>query len=80
MIKEGPLLVLKDAIIHGDVLLVTVGSPELKWDGIRVDNPDGKSKIFPVGAYDGATLGLIDNTMLGIADYFKLLCYIIINF
>ena len=44
----------------------------MKCEGIRVDNPDGNYKIFPVGTSDGEPLGLIDNTMLGIYDYSKL--------
>ena len=72
VIKEGPLLVLKDIIIDVDVIWGTVGYPEWKCEGIRVDNPDGNSKIFPVGTSDGEPLGLIDNTMLGIADCSKL--------
>ena len=72
VIKEGNLIVLEDTIIDGDVLWGTVGSPAQKCEGIRVDNPDRNSKIFPVGTSDGELLGLIDNIILGIADYSKL--------
>ena len=72
LIKEENLLGLKDTIIDSDVLWGTVGSPEWKCEGIRVDNPDGNSKIFPVGTSDDEPLGLIDNTMLGISDSSKL--------
>ena len=68
----GDLLGLKDNIIDGDVIWGNVGSPEWKFDGIRVDNPDGNSKGFLFGTAEGETLGLIDNTMLGVADYSKL--------
>ena len=68
-IKEVLLLLLNDTIIDGDVLWGTVGSPEWKCEDIRVDNFGGNSKTFPVGTSDGEPLGLIDNTMLGIADY-----------
>ena len=49
-----------------------MGYPERKFDGIRLDNPDGNSKVFSFGTTEGGTLGLIDNTMLGVADYSKL--------
>ena len=39
---------------------------------MREENPDGNSKIFPVGKSDGEPLGFIDNKMLGIADSSKL--------
>ena len=71
-IKYGPLLGFKDTVIDGDVLWGTVGSPEWKCEGIRVGNPDGNSKIFSVGTYDGEPLGFTDNIILGIADYSKL--------
>ena len=71
-IKGGALLGLKDNIIDGGVLWVTVGSPQWKFDGIRVEKPDGKSKGFSFGTAEGETLGLIDNTMLGVADSSKL--------
>ena len=71
-INEGPLIGLKDNIIDGDVLLGTVGYTDWKYEGTRVDNPDGNSKIFLVGTYYGETLGLIENRMLSIADYSKL--------
>ena len=45
-----------------------VGSTEWKCDDISVDNPDGKSKGFLVGTSDVATLGLIENTMLGVSE------------
>ena len=67
-IKEGPLLRFNYTIIGGDVLWVTVGYPEWKFEGIRVDNPDVNSKIFPVVTSDGEPIGLIDKTMLGIDD------------
>ena len=71
-IKEGHLLVLKDTIIDVDVLWGTVDSPEWKCEEIRVDNPDGDSKIFSVGTSDCEPLGIIENKMLGIADSLKL--------
>ena len=45
-IKGGNLLGFKDTIIYGDAILGTVGSPEWKCDGIRLDKPDRKSKLF----------------------------------
>ena len=48
-----------------------MGSPELKCNVARVDNPDGNSKVFPFGASEGETIGLIDNTMSGVADFSK---------
>ena len=72
VIKEGPLLGLKDKIIEGDVLWGTVGSLEWKYEGIRVEKLDGKSKRVQVVTSDGETLGFIDNTMLGINDSSKL--------
>ena len=49
-----------------------MGSPELKNDGKIVDKLDGNSKGFSFETTEGETLGLIDNTMLGVADYSKL--------
>ena len=72
VIKEGPLIGLKDNIIDVDVILGTVGYPELKCEFIRVGNPDGNSKIFPVGTSDGEPLRLIDNTILSISESSKL--------
>ena len=69
--RGGPLFGLKDNIIDDDVLWGTVGSPELKCNVARVDNPDGKSKGFLVGTSDVATLGLIENTMLGVSESSK---------
>ena len=37
-----------------------------------VDNPDGNYKRFQVVTSDSATLGLINNTIIGFADYSKL--------
>ena len=71
-LKGGTLPWLKDTIMDDGLLWGTVGSLELKCEGIRVDNPDGNSKMFPVGTSDGATLGLINNKMLGISDSSKL--------
>ena len=70
--KVEPLLGFKDIIIDGDVCWGTVGSPEWKFNGLIVDNSDVNSQVFRVGTSDGATLGLIDNTMLSVADYSKL--------
>ena len=61
---------MKDTIIDVDMIWGTVGSPEWKYKGIRVDNRDGKSKLLPVGTSDGEPIGLINNTILGIADFF----------
>ena len=63
---------MKDTIIDGDVLWGTVGYPEWKFDSIRIDNPDVNSKLFSFGTTEGETLGLIDNTMLGVSDSPKL--------
>ena len=71
-IKEGPLLGFNNNIIDSVVIWGTVGSPEGKQECKRVDHPDGNHKIFPVRTSDGATLGLIENTMIGISDYSKL--------
>ena len=49
-----------------------MGSPELKYDAIRVDNPDGNCKVFSFGTTEGGKLGPIYNTMLGVADSSKL--------
>ena len=46
----------------------TIGSPEWKWDGIRVDNPSGNYEGFPFETYEGKTIGLIDNTILSVDD------------
>ena len=70
--KEGPLLGLRDTIIDGDIIWGTMGPPEWKCKGIRVDNLDWNSNIFPVSTSDGEPLGPIDNTMLGISDYYRL--------
>ena len=40
--------------------------------GTRVDNYDGNSEGFPVGASDGASLSLIDSIMLFVAYSYKL--------
>ena len=40
-------------------------------DGISVDNSEGNSEGFTVGTYYDATLGLIDSTVLGVADSSK---------
>ena len=63
---------MKDNIIDGDVLWGTVGYPEWKCEGIRVENPNGNTQMFLVGTSEVETLGLIDNTMLGVADSSKL--------
>ena len=63
---------MKDHIIDGDVLLGTVGYPEWKFGGIRVDNSDGNSKVFSFGTTEGETFGLIYNTMLSVTDSSKL--------
>ena len=47
-------------------------SPEWKCDGIRVDNPDGNSKVFLFLTSEGEPLGLIGNTMLCVANSSKL--------
>ena len=49
----------------------TVGSTEWKCDGISVDDLDVKSKVFPVRTSDVATIGLVDNTMLGVSESSK---------
>ena len=49
-----------------------MGSTECKFKYIRMDNPDGNSKIFQVATSYGETLGLIDNTIFGISDSSKL--------
>ena len=36
------------------------------FDGIRLDNSDGKSERFSVESSDGATLGLINSKVLGV--------------
>ena len=71
-IKDRTLLGLKENIIQDDMLWGTVVFPGWKCEGIRVDNPDGKSIIFQVGTSDGTKIGLIDNTMISIADSSKL--------
>ena len=53
VIKEGPLLGLKDTMIDGDVIWGIFVYPEWKCEGIRLDNPDGNSKIFTVGTSGG---------------------------
>ena len=54
---------------------------EGKCDGIIVDNPDGNSKGFSFGTIEGEKLGLIDNKMLGVANYSKvnILCLALIK-
>ena len=59
---------MKDNIIDGDILLVSVGFPDSVSDGIRLKHFYG----ITAGTSDGATLGLIDNTMLGVTDSCKL--------
>ena len=44
----------------------------MKFDGIRVDNLHRNSKVFSFGTTEGEKLGLIDNKMLGVANYSKL--------
>ena len=45
-----------------------MGFPDSIYDRIRVDNSDGKYERFTVVTYSSATLVLIDNTMIGVAD------------
>ena len=47
-----------------------MGSLEWKCDDIGVYNPDINSKVFPVGTSDGATLDLVDSTILSVSDSF----------
>ena len=42
------------------------------FDGIRLDNSDGKSERFSVESSDGATLGLINSKVLGVVYYSKI--------
>ena len=49
-----------------------MGFPDSIYDRIRVDNSDGKYERFLVGTSDGTTFGLIENTMIGVADSSKL--------
>ena len=37
------------------------------FDGIRLDNSDGKYEMFSVESHDRATLGLINSKVLGVA-------------
>ena len=72
VIKEKLIFEYKYNIIDGDKLLTTEGSPELIYDGIRVDNSGGKSDGFPVEASYGATLRFSDSSILDVADSSKL--------
>ena len=63
---------MKDTIIDGNRILFVDGSPGIFFDGIRLDNSYGKYKRFPVESYDGATLGLINSKVIGVASYSKL--------
>ena len=70
-IKKGFLLVLKDNIIDGDVLWTANVCYEYISDFIRLDSSGGNSEVLTVGTYDGEIPGLIDNTILGVADSSK---------
>ena len=70
-IKKGFLLVLKDNIINGDVLWTENVCYESISDFVRLDSSVGNSEVLTVGTSDVYIPGLIDNTMLGVADYSK---------
>ena len=71
-IKEVTLFLLKDNIIDSDVLQAPVVFTDSVSDGIWVDNSDGKYERFTVVTYSSATLVLIDNTILIVANSSKL--------
>ena len=61
-----------DNIIDGDLIWTTNVSPGSISDGRRLDKYDGNSEVITVGTSDGETLGLIDNTLLGVSNSSKL--------
>ena len=63
---------MKDKIIGCDVKVPANVSPDSIYDGIRLENSYGNSEGFIVGTSEGKTMGLIDNTMLCVADSSKL--------
>ena len=71
-IKKELLLVMKDKLFDSDVLWISNGSPDSISDGTSLENSDGNSEGFTVGAYDCEKPGLIDNTILGVANSSKL--------
>ena len=58
--------------MDGDILWTAAVSLGLFSDGIRLEYSGGTFERFPVESYDGATLGLIDSKVLGVAYSSKL--------
>ena len=71
IIKEGPSLVFRNKIIDSDELLTKEGLWLYFWwhKGRKIL---WKSEGYPVGASGGEALILIDSTLLGVADSYKL--------
>ena len=63
---------MKDNIIDGDILWTAESSPGFLVDGIRLDNSSGKYEGFSFESSAGATLGPVDNRVLGVAYSLKL--------
>ena len=63
---------MKDNIIYGHRPWTTEGSPAFLYDVTRLDKYDEKYERFIVESFDGATLGIINSKLIGVAYYSKL--------
>ena len=70
--KEQTLLGLKNNIDEGDKLWTKMAYPDSVSDDIMVEIFNWISRDILLGIYDYSKLGLSDNTMLVVANYFKL--------
>ena len=70
--KEQPLLYLKDTNKEGDRVWTTMASNDSVSDIIRVETSDGNSEDNLRRISDDVTLGLSNNTMIGVDDSYKL--------
>ena len=62
---------MKYNIIDGHIIWNAEDYPGLFFYDKSLDNSDGKYERFPVESSDGATLGLINSKVLGVAYYSK---------
>ena len=71
--SEGTtLLGLNNTNKEGYKLWTTVTSTESIYDSTRIDNSDVNSEGNLLGIYDDAKLGLSDNKMIGVSEFFKI--------
>ena len=62
---------MRNNIKDGDKPWDAVSSIEWKYDGIKLDNHDWNTEVFPVGTSDSYLIGSIDSNMIGVTDSYK---------